>query len=66
MNTVQAGNAEVYTSNIYVYADEYESSLKDTDELYKQNSSQFTDVYKRQAHCLQLRWQLRHSRLSML
>lgn len=46
MNTVQAGNAEVYTSNIYVYADEYESSLKDTEELYKQNSSQFTGMIK--------------------
>lgn len=46
MNTVQAGNTEVYTSDIYVYADEYESSLRDTDELYKQNSSQFTGMIK--------------------
>ena len=46
MNTVQAGNAEVYTNDIYMYADEYESSLKDTDELYKQNSSQFTGMIK--------------------
>ena len=37
---------EVYTNDIYFYADEYIASLPDPDELYKLSSSTFTGLIK--------------------
>lgn len=47
MNSIQAENGtEVYTDDIYMYADEYEESLRDSSKLYEQSSSTFTGLIK--------------------
>lgn len=48
MNSIQAENGtEIYTDNIYMYADQYiDTVLKDDSGLYAQSSSQFTGMIK--------------------
>ena len=46
-NTVIADNgAEVYTDRIFELADDYISTLRDDEEIYKPNSNQFTGMIK--------------------
>ena len=46
-NTTIADNgAEVYTDRIFELADDYISTLRDVEELYKPNSNQFTGMIK--------------------
>ena len=46
-NTTIADNgAEVYTDRIFELADDYIATLRDDEELYKQNSNQFTGMIK--------------------
>ena len=46
-NTVIADNgAEIYTDRIFELADDYISTLRDDEELYKPNSNQFTGMIK--------------------
>ena len=46
-NTTIANNgAEVYTDRIFELADDYISTLRDDEELYKPNSNQFTGMIK--------------------
>ena len=46
-NTVIADNgAEIYTDRIFELADDYISTLRDDEEIYKPNSNQFTGMIK--------------------
>ena len=46
-NTVIADNgAEIYTDKIFELADDYISTLRDDEEIYKPNSNQFTGMIK--------------------
>lgn len=52
-NTTKAADGqEVYTNDIYFYADEYINSLPDPDELYKLSSSVFTGMIKYINRCM--------------